>query len=232
MKVYTYFNNIGFEHQDELLNLWKLSWSKQGYSPVVLSQKDAESHPLFNEFKSKIEGFHQQIMNQNIGQYGLACWLRWLAYATLSEGKFYVTDYDVINHNFPLIEPDDQLHFLNGCCPCAASGNASQFNSMCEQVLAFVKHNLSSIIEVAQNERFVCFHDQEFMLVTHLLKKKLFKMSEDRLIRFSFPEQSKFWEKQLVHYSTFSCKLYCQQKNIKFDKQVRCEIAQRHFLIK
>ena len=228
MKVYTYFNNIGFEHQDELLSLWKLSWSNQGYQPIVLSQVDAENHLLYNEFKSKLLEFHIQIMSKPLSDYGLACWLRWLAYATQPEEKFYVCDYDVINHHFPISEPDDQLHLLNGCCPCAASGTSSQFGKMCQTLLSFTEENLKDVIKIVQQNQFIHFHDQEFLLITHFLNPILFKKTEERTKRFGFPGEGIFWEKELVHYSTASCRSYCQQQNINYNRHVRCEIVKRY----
>ena len=38
----------------------------------------------------------------------MSCWHRWLAYAAQAEEKFYVSDYDAININFPITKPSDK----------------------------------------------------------------------------------------------------------------------------
>ena len=232
MKVYTYFNNIGFEHQDELLSLWKLSWSNQGYQPIVLFQADAENHPLFNEYISTISAFHEQIFKTPISSYGMACWLRWLTYASLPEEKFYVTDYDVINHNFMIAEPDDELHLLNGCCPCAASGTSNQFEKLTQQILFLIREKANDFAEIIKDRKYIWFHDQEFFLGTYFLNLRVAKLSEDRTVRFGFPGEGNFWEKQLVHYSTSSCKFYCNEKNLNYSREIRYKIAQQYFFKK
>ena len=33
MKIYTYYQNINHPSQNELIDLWKISWSRKGYEP-------------------------------------------------------------------------------------------------------------------------------------------------------------------------------------------------------
>ena len=46
--VYTYFEDQGMG-DEPALEVWRDVWAKAGWDPVVLSQKDAERHPRYDE---------------------------------------------------------------------------------------------------------------------------------------------------------------------------------------
>ena len=54
MKIYTYYQGVNFAEQNELINLWKISWSRHGYDPIVLNLKDAKKHPYFETLNREI----------------------------------------------------------------------------------------------------------------------------------------------------------------------------------
>jgi len=167
MKIYTYYQDVGFNNSAELdlIKIWKQSWSNQGYEPVVLTQSNVENHYFYNEFCDKINNIHEQIMTKNIGKYGLACFVRWLAYANLKEQeRFYVSDYDVINKNYPVIHPVDKLHFMDGHCPCIATGRSWQFMELCRMFIDVSKKNISFIRSQIKEPH---YHDQEFLLYNY-----------------------------------------------------------------
>ena len=60
MNVYTYYQNIEFSGQNELIELWKKSWESKGFNAIVLGKEDAESHPFYNEFCDKLKKIHLQ----------------------------------------------------------------------------------------------------------------------------------------------------------------------------
>ena len=91
MKIYTYYQNINHSSQNELIDLWKISWSRQGYEPIVLSLQDAKKHPYFETFNSEMRKIFKEITNKEIGDYGMSCWFRWWAYAAQADEKFYVS---------------------------------------------------------------------------------------------------------------------------------------------
>jgi hypothetical protein len=93
----------------------------------------------------------------------MSCWYRWLAYAMQTDEKFYVSDYDAINVNFPITEPNDKLHFMDLDCPFFASGTPKQFENLCklfvdlgDERFGFLKGNFHG---------FNWYHDQEFFLI-------------------------------------------------------------------
>ena len=100
MKIYTYYQNINHSSQKELIDLWKISWSRHGYEPIVLNLEDAKKHSYFETLNSEMRRIFNEITGRTIIDYGMSCWLRWLAYAIQEDEKFYVSDYDAININF------------------------------------------------------------------------------------------------------------------------------------
>jgi len=157
MKIYTYYQDIDFSAQQELIDVWKISWSRQGYEPIVLNLHDAKKHPYFETLNSEMRRIFREIANKEIVEYGMSCWFRWLAYATQTEEKFYVSDYDAINVNFPITEPNDKLHLMDDACPFLASGTPKQFENLCK---AFVEVSNERIEILKQQVNH--YHDQEF----------------------------------------------------------------------
>lgn len=162
MKIYTYYQNIDTKYlkpdnQSELIDLWKISWARHGYEPIVLNLEDAKKHPYFDTLNTEMRRIFKEITNKEIGDYGVSCWFRWLAYATQEDEKFYVSDYDAINVNFPITKPNDKLHLMDFDCPFLASGTPKQFENLCK---AFVKVSNKRLEILKQQANH--YHDQEF----------------------------------------------------------------------
>jgi len=157
MKIYTYYQNINHPYQNELIDLWKISWSRQGYEPIVLNLQDAKRHPYFDTLNSEMRRVCKEITNKGTTDYGMSCWFRWLAYATQADEKFYVSDYDAINLNFPITEPNDKLHLMDFDCPFFASGTPKQFENLCKAFVE-VSNQRIDILKSQANH----YHDQEF----------------------------------------------------------------------
>ena len=50
MKIYTYYEDVGFKKQLELIEVWEESWRKQGFDPIVLNREDAKKSPLYQKY--------------------------------------------------------------------------------------------------------------------------------------------------------------------------------------
>jgi len=159
MKIYTYYQDISHSSQKELIDLWKISWSRQGYEPIVLNLQDAKKHSYFETLNTEMRRIYSEITGKQINAYGMSCWFRWLAYATQADEKFYVSDYDAINVNFPIIEPENNLHLMDNDCPFLASGTPKQFENLCK---AFVEVS-NERLEILKNQA-NHYHDQEFFM--------------------------------------------------------------------
>ena len=231
MKIYTYYENINFKNQDELVTLWRESWKNQGFEPIVLTENDAKKSDFYEEFVVKINKLHKEITEKPLSEYGLRCWLRWLAYSTQPEEKFFVSDYDVINHNFNPTEPIDTLHLMDDCCPCFASGTPSQFLNLCKKFIDVTEQNKQTFIDIYKQLNLIHFHDQEFFVLYYQdgnkTKDKDIILTRNREL-VSGPHRDEFWKKPLVHYSHHGCKCYCDQNNIEFNDSQRCNIIKQY----
>lgn len=172
MKIYTYYeplndlinNKHEFHDQETLLELWKQSWQQAGFEPCIVNLKDAQNSPLFETLSDKMTYFFNRITGKTLSSYGLHCFLRWLAYSTIdnSDELFLVSDYDVINNNSNVEDwkfNKGNLTFLQGCCPCLASGSSRHFEVLCKGFLEVTEDRLSFLIKNANH-----YHDQEFLV--------------------------------------------------------------------
>lgn len=177
-KIYTYYEEINFNKQPDLINVWKESWSSAGYEPVVLGYDDALKHPYYKEYVSYLKDMHIKVTDVPISDYGLACYVRWLAYATVPDTEaFFVCDYDVICNGFSDLPVPGQLHLMDHCCPCFVSGTSKQFEELCHM---FVDISLSNMEEI-KSHPMQCYHDQEFFLYNeHLLRERDVVITRDR----------------------------------------------------
>jgi hypothetical protein len=166
MKIYTFYEKV-FDKQEELIDLWKINWSKKGFDPIVLSIKDSEKSSLFEEFSKKINLIHRDIVGKNISRYGLACYYRWIAYSLQdNEEAFLVSDYDIININFKIEDCEykyGKISFLNRFCPCLALGKSNDYKSFVEDILYISEKYLLELKKEFNSSKFIQYHDQEFL---------------------------------------------------------------------
>jgi hypothetical protein len=125
MKIYTYHEYVPeIPHGDGLLDLWKSSWEKAGWEPVVLGREDAEKHPNYEEYLK----CYRALPSVNPAGYELACYLRWLAVAAVGGG--WMSDADVIPYVFKPIDPPEMLTIWSHgghICPCLVSGSSKHY---------------------------------------------------------------------------------------------------------
>ena len=184
MKIYTYYENIEHNHknlqydnQQEMLRLWQISWQNSGFKPIVLSLEDAKKHPFYEEFVDKLKALHVKIMNEPITDYGLSCYIRWMAYATQDDEYFYVSDYDCMNNGLKPIITTDKLHLMDADCPCFVSGKPDQFENLCHLFIDVSLDRIEDIILKTKQLKCVCYHDQEFCSL-NLINTKNQKVAE------------------------------------------------------
>ena len=144
--VYTYFDHvpkIDYRHEHELIHLWKISWMRHGWTPVVLGKqfildnlKLAEEYKLvpFHEYHTNISRYPSICP----AGYDAACFLRWYALAIASiqnQQGALLTTYACMNYGFT---PNhlkslncDQNKFLMifPRVPCAMFGTWQSFSN-------------------------------------------------------------------------------------------------------
>ena len=163
MKIYTYYENINFQKQDKLLQAWKLSWERMGFEAIILGLDDAKKHPKYDDFCKKMKSIFKKVTGHELKPYGLSCFARWLAYATVEdkESRFFVSDYDVINSgrwktHHPIT---NKLHFYDSACPCLVSGNPKEFDELCNAFFDVTMQRITKLQTQANH-----YHDQEFFV--------------------------------------------------------------------
>jgi len=77
-----------------MLDVWKAEWAEAGFEPHILTLKDAERHPKYNEYIEKLKDVNLVGKGGTQGRYNELCFIRWLAMASVGGG--YMSDYDVL----------------------------------------------------------------------------------------------------------------------------------------
>jgi hypothetical protein len=120
MNVYTYYTLLegppglwGDHDQRQLIEVWKRSWQKQGWNPVVMDESWCQRHPRYKEFKEKFTTLPTEYGHQ----YESACFLRYVAMATIPGGGL-LTDYDVMAYDFETRAPDPGVMRFYGKRDC------------------------------------------------------------------------------------------------------------------
>jgi len=217
MKIYTYYHEIhkgkASDYQKKMIDLWKLSWIKNGFDPIVLGLADALAHPLFYKFKNEIEKIHLEITGTPISTYGLSCFIRWLAYANQNnEDPFYVSDYDIINKNFKpknLQKTNDKILFLDTLCPSIAIGKSSQFLSFCNDIIDESRDE--RILKSFKEEKLRNYHDQDFLFLKFSIKTLDYNLGNYDIctpkehVSLYFKDDPEIEKYQILHVSHSCC---------------------------
>jgi hypothetical protein len=98
VKVYTYFSEVRMLHDPDLLELWKSSWARHGWEPVILQEADAvRADPAMVDRlrRSPLLKSHPA----NPPEYVLACLLGYVPMTTILEPALK-TDIDVICNGY------------------------------------------------------------------------------------------------------------------------------------
>ena len=175
MRICTYYEDIRFDQQDQLLEIWKTSWENQGFTTLVLNLEHAIQCSYYNNFFSNIDQLYIKITKQSLKKYGKSCYSRWLAYASLNtEEPFLVSDYDVINYNFSVNDARNQitnkLTFLDRYCPCLAIGTSEQYLNFTKQIINFSEEFAEPLTYYYQQYNLQTFHDQDFLWLIHKIQ--------------------------------------------------------------
>lgn len=133
--VYAYFDSCCVtEVARHTLDLWEKSWKDRGWNPVVLSEKDAESHPFYPRFREAIRSFP----SVNGAGFDYHAFMRWMAVANLKDLLVVTTEPDVINyslqpHEILVLSPGIRVH---SPVPSFIVGTPAEFERFCAHVMS------------------------------------------------------------------------------------------------
>lgn len=222
MIICTYYDDIRFNEQDRLLEIWKTSWENQGFTALVLNLDQAIQCSYYIDFFNNMDDLYIKITKESLKKYGRTCYLRWLAYASLrAEEPFLVSDYDVINCNFSVNEAKtlitSKLTFLDRYCPCLAIGTSEQYLNFTKQIIEFSKEFVELLTDCYQRHKLQTFHDQDFLWSIHKIQPYFNSYNTNQQLRtpldVAIPKESKVClydikneqkRKQLYHISNDS----------------------------
>lgn len=183
MKIYTYYENINFKLQNELLDIWQKSWRQHGFEPILLSRDDAKKSCFFQEYYDFVQRVHEKSVHKILPEngYWLAAQLEIVSFHTIEEPS-YISDYDMINNGFmPGETLESTVHWRNDACSCFASGDKYGWG----KYIKFLFDQEQRIINWCQNESKRTgrteFGDQDFLLAVKQLgiNNKIYIMSRN-----------------------------------------------------
>ena len=205
MKIHTYYEDIKFHKQDELLSLWEFSWQNQGFETSILGKHDAEKSPLYQEYYEFVQRVHINSVGKEIpeGDYHLAAQREIAAFHTIEEPSFF-SDYDVINKNYKGEIAENKVHWRDAACSCFVSGGSEGW----EEYIKFLFDSEESITKYCKEEssktRRRYFHDQDFLIPIYERgrSKNIFKGTRTRpqIADFYNPEEDNSL-KQIIHFA-------------------------------
>lgn len=173
--VVTYFSPVPDLYdpstQWALIDVWRRSWSKAGWTPVVLTENDIRSYARFN--------FFDEIFSAKPTEYGQpytkSCFLRYVAafhYGSLRGIPVLLSDYDVINFGLEPqeVRPNEMTFFCD----------EPPVSIFCGAVLGIPQHFLdmaecfaaAAPCQFDWNAHANCFHQDDLSLVARMVETK------------------------------------------------------------
>ena len=121
MNVYSFYKKITFVGKDprhshsaqlDLINLWKESWSKYGWNPIVLGMDDIKKDDFFWKYYNVVS----KLPTHNPLSYEIACWISHISFYQASirnnDDLFASSDYDMINYGLtPDMFPKEPCYY-------------------------------------------------------------------------------------------------------------------------
>ena len=103
MKIYAYYQSLPFNGQAEEFakaNLWKASWEKHGWTPIMLNRSHADASTLKNKLAQSLSLMSSHMLSDFASEIPklTARIYRWCAFHAAGGG--WMCDYDVVNKGF------------------------------------------------------------------------------------------------------------------------------------
>lgn len=193
MKIYTYYEDVGFKQQSELIEQWSISWQNNGFDTEVLTREDTKKSLLYQKYYDFVQRVHENVSGKVLpdGGYWLAAQLEIVAFTTIPKGEVaYISDYDVINKNFKSKHNWGKLHWRDSCCSCFASSNGEGWIKYVNFLLEEEKTITDWCLREKEKTKRTEYGDQDFLIAVEKigLEKDIYKMSRSpNLCKMYFP---------------------------------------------
>jgi hypothetical protein len=189
MNIYTYYDIVPQMLEDsqlELIEIWKESWIKNGWNPIVLNSS------YLRCTENEIE-YLNNLPSVNPKAYEMACFLRWNS--MISVGGGWMCDYDVINCGFT---PEDSknyesLSILQGHVPCLVYGEKEDYEKVFK---IFSTESLNFTINHTDDIK----HTSDMIVMANIKNRESFIKCHNEVDGYPKKESSK-----IVHCSANRC---------------------------
>lgn len=107
MNVYAFYEPINeswvnTHDQEKLIELWKKSWTRYGWNPIIIDLQDAKESEIYTEFYNKVESFPTVCPKI----YDMYCFLRWLSFKKYGG---WMSAVSVMNYGFLPFDGKDEV---------------------------------------------------------------------------------------------------------------------------
>lgn len=164
MNIYAYYEDVGQKEQEELLKLWKISWQRNGWNPVVLGIQDAKQSSLHDVYMQFVIDVHKEIGTDIKCGYCWAAQREIVAFHRIQKPSF-ISDYDVINIGQEPLEAEGKVHWRDGDCTCFASGDSKGWEAYIHWLFKNESNIIKGLKKIHKETKRKSFHDQDFLAV-------------------------------------------------------------------
>ena len=168
--------------QQQVLELWKKTWTRFGYNPVVLTEWDATKHPEYQALKATLKN----LKTDGNRKTQLAKFYRWLAFDYSGAG-FY-TEYDVFpNSQFTTddLPKAEAVNFLENGEISAVTADREGLKFLIE---AIREHDYSTNLKMPTDKEIILKESDAFWIRrTNLVGAwSIGRWAESHLVHFSY----------------------------------------------
>jgi len=117
----------------EIITAWEQAWSSMGYTPVILTMKDAKSHP---DYKLYSETLDSRVPLGSNTAYDKVCYLRYLAMAAVGGGM--LSDFDTVpiaHLTIDDLKNPEKFSFYQDYAPSLLRGASEQWKMVAHAIL-------------------------------------------------------------------------------------------------
>ena len=217
--VYTFFEGFGSEAK-LLVSLWKTSWQKYGWNPIVLSLKDIQPTNEYTAFKQTV----QQYPTVNNPMFEWFCYARWFAMYQNHISGLHV-DIDVLNFGCDVNEARNVIPKGIGCISMQSIGGLwCDVGGYTDFVNILLNVNTDTIINYA-SQTDVCNHMSDMHIFnyychTRHIRPTLYLPHINTTIMASPLDLKTFLTTPQIHLVHF-CSNFCMSQEI-FQSKARC----------